>query len=162
MIYCPSCYTNIGDAPEHENGCALGMLLQTLADRGHWVTATHVSQLDLSVTDELWERFLGPAADFLEGCFDEQTAWEGEPDGLVARHLYRHRGARTPAAIELGEGLMRGDPRLHQAGYSKENALVGVKDAFRITHDVDELTEDEEIRVFEGLRDFERILIARS
>lgn len=48
-------------------------------------------------------------------------------DGL----LKKHDGDRMAAAVELAEGLMRGDPTTFKAGYSLENAVHAAAEMFR-------------------------------
>lgn len=56
------------DEPSH-SFCVFGYLLDALEGRGMDLSAQAVLKLDPSVPDTLWERFLGPAVDYLEGEF---------------------------------------------------------------------------------------------
>lgn len=70
-MICPNCNRNLDDPQEpdfllddygHANGCLLSVMLTVLSDRGHDVSDADLTKID---ADQLWERFGGPAADFV-------------------------------------------------------------------------------------------------
>lgn len=53
--------------------------------------------------------------------------------GLFEDILVRHNGDKVAAGIEVGFGLMRGDPAAFKAGYSAANAALAVRDLYELT-----------------------------
>jgi hypothetical protein len=53
--------------------------------------------------------------------------------GLFEDILDRHQGDKVAAAVEVGFGLMRGDPATHKAGYTGGNATLAVRDLYALT-----------------------------
>jgi hypothetical protein len=53
--------------------------------------------------------------------------------GLFEDILARHRGDKVAAGIEVGFGLMRGDPATHKAGYTAANAALSARDLYGLT-----------------------------
>lgn len=71
---CPNCGMDVATnykAGHTKNGCLVGLLLQTLEDRGHDLRTLgrehDIRREDLEGidADTLWERFGGPAADWV-------------------------------------------------------------------------------------------------
>lgn len=65
-VECPNCGLAVDPRkPAHSTGCVVGGLLAVIEDRDEFDFAT-VDDLSVIDTDELWGRFLGPAADQIE------------------------------------------------------------------------------------------------
>lgn len=64
---CPNCGGEL-TGPEgfvsHAEGCLLAVLLAVLVDRDHDLSGVDLDRVD---ADALWQRFGGPAADWLAG-----------------------------------------------------------------------------------------------
>lgn len=59
---CPNCGADVGGSHGHHQGCLLGALLSVLENRDHNLDGLDLDKID---TGELWERWGGPAADWV-------------------------------------------------------------------------------------------------
>jgi len=62
-MQCPNCGATAEEGqPEHGTGCFIAVLLDTLLARGHDLSSIRLDEID---PYQLWERYGGPAADWL-------------------------------------------------------------------------------------------------
>lgn len=103
----------------------------------------------------LYEMHVAPGVNEIEDLVlaaEDDAEPEERPNGLLIGFLWEADGDRVKAGELVGQGLMRGDPAEHKAGYTLPNAMLAVIDLFTMTEGVSELEDDEIKQVESNLR----------